>query len=166
VAFENMLPPSGREFYSGPAAQKAIGTFVFSANPDGTIRQSRKWINENLASAKMPIIGTVRCHKLLLPQLRFALEEIQRSGLAYLIKPEQTGRCYQPRYVDKDPTHQLSKHAWGLAIDLNVYDNPEGAKPKMDPRIVAIFERWGFRWGGRWTKPDGMHFELAALLKQ
>jgi hypothetical protein len=166
VQFQNMLPPSGRTFYSGPAAQKAIGTFIFSANPDGTIRQNSRWVNENLASAKMPIIGNVRCHKLMLPQLRFALEEIQSSGLANLIKPEQTGRCYQPRYVERDPTHQLSKHAWGLAIDLNVHDNPEGVKPRMDPRIVAIFERWGFRWGGRWTKPDGMHFELAALLKQ
>jgi hypothetical protein len=36
----------------------------------------------------------------------------------------------------------------------------------MDPRVVAIFEKWGFRWGGRWTKPDGMHFELAAVLRE
>jgi D-alanyl-D-alanine carboxypeptidase len=25
---------------------------------------------------------------------------------------------------------------------------------------VAIFERWGFTWGGRWLVLDGMHFEL------
>ena len=166
VGFESMLPPSGRTFFSGASAQKAIGTFRFTANPDGTIRQDNKWIRDHLLTARMPIIGNVRCHKVMVPQLRYALEEIQSSGLAGLIKPEQTGRCYQPRYVAKDPTHQLSKHAWGLAIDLNVYDNPEGSRPKMDPRIVAIFEKWGFRWGGRWTIPDGMHFELAALLSE
>jgi hypothetical protein len=166
LSFESMLPPTGRTFYTGRSAQKAIGSFKFTANPDGTIRQDSKWINEHLVGARMPILGFVRCHKVMIPQLRMALEEIQSSGLSNLIKPEQTGRCYQPRFVAKDPTHQLSKHAWGLAIDLNVYDNPEGSKPKMDPRIVAIFEKWGFRWGGRWTKPDGMHFELAALLSE
>jgi hypothetical protein len=34
----------------------------------------------------------------------------------------------------------------------------------MDARIVEIFDRWGFAWGGRWSRPDGMHFELGALL--
>jgi hypothetical protein len=52
-----------------------------------------------------------------------------------------------PGLVAKDPVnHALSKHAWSLAIDLNVYDNPEGSTPKMDSRVVAIFEKWGFRW--------------------
>jgi hypothetical protein len=31
----------------------------------------------------------------------------------------------------------------------------------MDPRIVDIFRRWGFAWGGTWVRPDGMHFEYA-----
>lgn len=166
VTFESMLPPSGRTFFTGTSAQNAIGTFSFTVNPDGTINQDRKWVNAHLATERMPIIGSVRCHKVMLPQLRAVLEEIQASGLSNLLKPEQAGRCYQPRFVAMDPlNHALSKHAWGLAIDVNVYDNPEGSKPKLDPRIVAIFEKWGFRWGGRWTKPDGMHFELAALLR-
>lgn len=166
IRFESMLPPADRTFYSGPAAQKAIGRFQFTTNPDGTINQDSKWIKTHLVGAKMPIIGSVRCHRLMIPQLRLALEDIQNQGLSNLLKPEQAGRCYQPRFVEEDPTRQLSKHAWGLAIDLNVSDNPEGSTSKMDPRIVSIFEKWGFRWGGRWTKPDGMHFELAAVLKE
>lgn len=167
VNFQSMLPPSGRSFFTGTSAQKAIGSFTFTVNPDGTINQDKKWVNSHLETAKMPIIGTVRCHKLMLPQLEAALNDLQAQGLGHLMKPEQAGRCYQPRFVEKDPVnHALSKHAWGLAIDLNVYDNPEGSKPKMDPKVVAIFEKWGFRWGGRWTKPDGMHFELAAVLKE
>ena len=34
----------------------------------------------------------------------------------------------------------------------------------MNPEVVNIFKRWGFRWGGDWTYTDPMHFELAALL--
>ncbi|CAN5846264.1 hypothetical protein BH23ACT12_BH23ACT12_16650 [soil metagenome] len=167
VKFESMLPPSGRTFFTGTSAQKAIGSFSFTVNPDGTINQDKKWVAEHLQTARMPIIGTVRCHKLMIPQLEAALKDLQAQGLGHLVIPSQAGRCYQPRFVAKDPVnHALSKHAWGLAIDLNVYDNPEGSKPKMDPRVVAIFEKWGFRWGGRWTKPDGMHFELAAVLKE
>jgi len=166
VKFESMLPPSGRTFFTGTSAQKAIGSFSFTVNPDGTINQDKKWVAEHLQTARMPIIGTVRCHKLMIPQLEAALKDLQAQGLGHLVIPSQAGRCYQPRFVAKDPVnHALSKHAWGLAIDLNVSDNPEGSKPKMDPRVVAIFEKWGFRWGGRWTKPDGMHFELAALLR-
>jgi hypothetical protein len=165
--FESMLPPSGRTFFTGTSAQKAIGSFSFTVNPDGSINQDKKWVAEHLQTARMPIIGTVRCHKLMIPQLEAALADLQAQGLGHLIKPEQAGRCYQPRFVERDPVnHALSKHAWGLAIDLNVYDNPEGSTPKMDSRVVAIFEKWGFRWGGRWTKPDGMHFELAAVLRE
>lgn len=165
--FESMLPPSGRTFFTGTSAQKAIGSFSFTVNPDGSINQDKKWVSEHLQTARMPIIGTVRCHKLMIPQLEAALADLQAQGLAHLIKPEQAGRCFQPRFVERDPVnHALSKHAWGLAIDLNVYDNPEGSTPKMDSRVVAVFEKWGFRWGGRWTKPDGMHFELAAVLKE
>jgi hypothetical protein len=25
--------------------------------------------------------------------------------------------------------------------------------------MVAVFERWGFIWGGTFILPDGMHFE-------
>jgi hypothetical protein len=30
----------------------------------------------------------------------------------------------------------------------------------MDPRIVDVFQRWGFKWGGDFLVPDGMHFEF------
>ena len=29
----------------------------------------------------------------------------------------------------------------------------------MDPRVVKVFEHWGFNWGGNFLIPDGMHFE-------
>ena len=30
----------------------------------------------------------------------------------------------------------------------------------MDRRVVEVFDRWGFQWGGRFLVPDGMHFEF------
>ena len=61
---------------------------------------------------------------------------------------------------------QTSMHSWGAAIDLNTaYSDywrwsPSGAyRNRMPPEIVAIFERHGFIWGGRWAHFDTMHFE-------
>lgn len=34
----------------------------------------------------------------------------------------------------------------------------------IDARVVRIFERWGFAWG-RWSVPDPMPSELAALAR-
>jgi len=52
-----------------------------------------------------------------------------------------------------------STHSWAIAIDLNAKWNPMGHKPQMHHEIVAIFEKYGFYWGGRWKRPDGMHFQ-------
>jgi hypothetical protein len=67
-------------------------------------------------------------------------------------------------------TGQTSMHAWGAAIDINpVYSNywrwsrtSAGTAAYVDripPEVVAVFERHGFIWGGRWSHFDTMHFE-------
>jgi hypothetical protein len=153
---------------SGHAASKLFGRFTYRINGDGTITQDARWVRRYIAQGRVPILGTVRCHRMLFPQLTRALAEVERAGLAQLIDLDdfrRMGGCWVARQQLWDPTKPLSMHAWGLAIDFNVARNQYGATPRMDPRIVAIFERWGFRWGGRWSPPDGMHFELGALVR-
>jgi hypothetical protein len=67
--------------------------------------------------------------------------------------------------------NQPSMHAYGAAIDLNLafssywlWDNAKTEQKnvwlnQMPARIVDIFERHGFIWGGRWYHYDTMHFE-------
>ena len=102
----------------------------------------------------------VQCNRALIPQLRGALSEVAREGLAQLIHPGDYGGCFAPRFINEDPTADLSHHSWGAAIDINVSENPFGGAPHQDPRVVAAFQRWGFTWGGRFIVPDGMHFEF------
>jgi hypothetical protein len=67
-------------------------------------------------------------------------------------------------------TGEPSMHSWGAAIDINaahadywlwhgsgVID--AGLVNRIPPEIVAIFERHGFIWGGKWSHYDTMHFE-------
>ncbi|OYU81276.1 MAG: hypothetical protein CFE23_05805 [Flavobacterium sp. BFFFF1] len=70
-------------------------------------------------------------------------------------------------------TDRLSAHSFGCTIDINVkYSDywqwqckckDEGAKLVYKNRIpeslVAIFEKYGFIWGGKWYHFDTMHFE-------
>ncbi len=68
-------------------------------------------------------------------------------------------------------TGQTSMHAWGAAIDINTrysdywlwHRGHDGGLPdyvnRIPQEIVAIFERHGFTWGGRWSHFDTMHFE-------
>ena len=53
----------------------------------------------------------------------------------------------------------VSRHSWGQALDVSTVSNCQGCVPKMDCRIVRIFRKHGFAWGGNFLTPDGMHFE-------
>ncbi|MBX3575674.1 MAG: M15 family metallopeptidase [Rhizobiaceae bacterium] len=68
-------------------------------------------------------------------------------------------------------TNRMSMHSYGVAIDINTdfSDYWRWTKPGADglypwknripPEVVAIFEKHGFIWGGRWYHYDTMHFE-------
>jgi hypothetical protein len=157
---EPSAPPTA--FLRGSRAAKAFGAFSYRFYPDGTIEPDAKWVRQNIRYGTVPVIGSVQCHKLMLPQLRKALGEIERAGLGP--KLYSYAGCYVPRFIERNPERSVSLHTWGIAVDFNAATNAVGTRGDMDPRIVAIFEKWGFRWGGRWSPPDPMHFELAALL--
>jgi len=157
---------SGRAFMNGGEAAKAFGVLPYKAYPDGTIVPDPAWVSANIVRATVPILGKVTCHRLMIPQLAGALGDIEAAGLADRIHPEQYQGCYVPKLIED--SNSISMHTWGLAVDLNVPTNQRGTKGDMDPRVVAIFKSWGFRWGGDYVQspPDPMHFELIALVRR
>jgi hypothetical protein len=123
------------------------------------IRVAPAFVHRYIVSRRVPILGTVSCHRAMLPHLRAALGELARRGLSGLVNPADFAGCYAPRRIQ--PRGQLSLHAWGLAVDLNASRNPFRGASHQDPRLVRVMEKHGFTWGGRWpTRPDPMHFEL------
>lgn len=56
-----------------------------------------------------------------------------------------------------------SLHSWGIAIDINAAWNGLGKKPTMSKELVKCFTDAGFDWGGEWSRPDGMHFQLSNI---
>jgi D-alanyl-D-alanine carboxypeptidase len=132
----------------------------FSARPTGGGYQlDDSWMHRYLRRESVPLLGSFTCNRKLFPQLRGAMSEIRAKGLSHLIDPTQFAGCFNPRLIPSAHSTQLSHHAWGIAVDINSRDNPFGARPDQDPRIVKIMRRWGLTWGGAWLVPDGMHFE-------
>ena len=149
----------------GGSVADAVGSFRYRWFRDGTVDPDPAWVGASIASADVPILGRVTCHRVMLPQLRAALQEVVDTGLASAIDAGDFGGCYSPRFIGRDPARGLSLHTWGIAVDLNVSGNQVGTAGTIDPRVVRIFESWGFAWGGRWSVPDPMHFELASLTR-
>jgi len=74
-------------------------------------------------------------------------------------------------------TDRLSNHSYGLAVDINPKINPyyasdgkifpEGSAYNPDAKgalvgggsAVALFEKYGWEWGGKWNPPDWQHFQ-------
>ena len=140
--------------------KEMFGDFQIKERDGVWITTEPEWREENIQNKRMPILGITRCHRLMWEPLEGALNQILEEGLEeYLIIEEwrSSGGCYAPRRINRfDAGGSISRHAWGIAIDINT-------KSSYPPRVVQIFNDWGFAWGGTWTSPDEMHFELRDL---
>lgn len=146
---------------TGGSVAEAVGSFSYTVLAHGRIAPDAAWVAANIRTEQVPILGAVTCHRILFPQLRAALTEVVQRGLADKIHPGEYAGCYYPRFIAG--TNQLSLHAFGIALDLNVPGNRRGTVGEIDRTVVSIFQRWGFTWGGDWGYTDPMHFELNAL---
>jgi D-alanyl-D-alanine carboxypeptidase-like protein len=145
--------------------KEVFGEFAATPQADPaylTIQPS--WVERNIVTATVPLLGTITCHRRLIPMVRGALQDVIDAGLASEIKVYSG--CWASRTVARSPTAPPSTHAYGAAIDINAPQSPYGAKPNMNLEVVKIFERWGFNWGGDFLIPDGHHFEFWRIPEQ
>lgn len=135
---------------------------------DGHIDPS--WEQDKMAYAVLPFaipldwnrattVARMRCHTLMVAVFESVFEEVVKQSLqskiltyggCYAFRPQRTG-------------NRISTHAWGIALDLNPFENQQGSPGKMDAGIIQIFRNAGFKWGGDWQgkAKDPMHFQFA-----
>jgi hypothetical protein len=88
------------------------------------------------------------------------IEDLEANGVK--IDPRQSGGY---NYRNIAGTNRLSNHAYGRALDINWNDNARGTKGKIDPTLArTLAQKHGLVWGGDWSNPDPMHFEVAGAL--
>lgn len=134
-----------------------FGEFAYRRRGAGAIAQEAAWRREHLVSRDVPLLGTVRCHRDIVDDLAGALGDLAERGLGDLIDPAGYRGCHHARLIAAGGS--LSRHSWGIAVDINVPGNPVGARGDLDPRVVEAFQAHGFTWGGEWLVPDPHHFE-------
>ena len=136
-----------------------------------------------------PVTGTLECNKSIAKDLQEIFAELykakyriesMRPASEYggdddkMMEANNTS-CYNYR-VMTGSKKKLSKHALGLAIDINPLYNPyvkgniikpeAGRKYAKNPQIkkgglvYRLFKQHGFKWGGEWRSlKDYQHFE-------
>jgi hypothetical protein len=132
----------------------------FAYRPPATDRffdEDPAWSSENVVTANVPILGNIRCHRAVIPALEGALRELEERNLSFLVDKSGYQGCWVPSVIPGDGG--MSRHSWGVAIDLNFTKNPTGAASAVDPRLVEVMDRWGFISGANWLVPDPGHFE-------
>jgi hypothetical protein len=99
-------------------------------------------------------------------KLEAVIAELEALGPEFTKYLSPPGGTYNHRTIAG--TERLSAHSFGIAIDIAVdfshywLTEAQGAavyKNSIPYKIVAIFEKHGFIWGGKWYHFDTMHFE-------
>lgn len=169
--FSPLIGDKAREDVFGKFAYEYTPT---SSNPE-KITIIDNWANNNIEKVELPALkmatnGKHDCmyfHKLAKDQLVGFFDEILRKNLHTLIL-SYAGSFY-PRYI-RGSRSTLSNHSWGTAFDINAPQNWLNTYPaKVGEhgsimKIVPIAHKYGFYWGGHFSRKDGMHFEIAKLL--
>lgn len=157
---EEVETPDAGRLLSLAEIKERFGEFSFVDAPGRWLEPDPGWVEANIVEAAVPVLGTLRCHRKVIGPLTNAMRELQAAGLAHLVVEQS--HCYGPR-VQFGDTLNISRHTWGIAVDINPTTNGFGDRPTQDPRLVAIMATHGFSWGGVWMTPDGMHFEYVGL---
>ncbi|WP_169753868.1 SH3 domain-containing protein [Campylobacter curvus] len=90
------------------------------------------------------------------------LDELAKSDPVLFEYLKNPGGTFKWRIIAG--TNRLSAHSYGIAIDINVAKShywqwSSGYQNLIPEKIVRVFEKHKFIWGGRWRHFDTMHFE-------
>lgn len=149
---------------------------------DNQVQTGEIICNKAIAQDLVEIFYELYCNEYQIDKIRLVDEYQADDDLSCA---DNNTSCFNFRTVDGTST--LSKHAQGLAIDINPFQNPyvtypngkerispAGSEPYADrssglPHIITendlcyrLFTAHGFTWGGHWkTLKDYQHFQKA-----
>lgn len=101
----------------------------------------------------------IYCNKDLINPLAAAFQALIRTG--HVSELKTWDGCFNIR--KKRGLSSMSLHSWGIAVDINAFENGLNQTPKLSPGFVKCFTGNGFDWGGTWQRKDGMHFQLSTI---
>jgi hypothetical protein len=101
----------------------------------------------------------IYCNKDLIGPLSEAFKKLIQTKAVNELKTWDG--CFNIR--KKRGLSSMSLHSWGIAVDMNAFENGLGQKSKLSKEFVECFTSSGFDWGGKWTRSDPMHMQLSKI---
>ena len=154
--------PGQRPWFRGgdgtlPLAQVKLRFGEFPVRTLADPAPSPAWMAANIAVRAVPLLGTVRCHRLVLDDLAAAMAELEHQRLSALVDVAAFQRAGGCLGLGQSDFHRstLSAASWGIGLDLAA----GGPGARIDRRLVATMARHGFTWGGRWLRREPGRFE-------
>ena len=142
-----------------------LGELAYHVTSTDAVLVDDGWRSTHIPNREPYPTGIVAaCNVNIRADLTAALQEVVDAGLAGSIDVANAntfGGCFGPRFSRIVGTQlgSLSRHTWAQALDTNTVANCQGCVPQMDCRVVRIFRKHNFAWGGNFLLSDGMHFE-------
>jgi hypothetical protein len=170
--------PSFPPLTGNASREKLFGKFEYRASPTADnperIVITDDWAKKNIVKVSLPALSkatggkytSMYWHKSAEAQLVKFFEELEKQNLHTKIL--SFAGSYVPRFI-RGSRSQLSNHSWGTAFDINVPYNGLNKTPALIGQkgcvrdLVPIAHDYGFYWGGNFSRPDGMHYEIAVL---
>lgn len=150
---------------------------LFGTSSFGNVRLAYEF--PQLVNTRNPVgtIQRIRVLSVLVPVVESVFQTVEALGWNDLLFQTMGGQLFRgiatnrehnespADYVNRayPRSRRISEHSYGLALDLNVVENPQGrnAQAAMSPRLISLFEAFGFTWGYCFNPHDGHHFEYA-----
>lgn len=150
------------------ACDQNYGRFEYQLAPDGnTLIIDPHWVSTNIVTIEVPWCNdsttSFRVHRLARSRFEGLFADWQKAGLLGRLSTNDGG--FVPRR--KRGATTISRHASGLAIDINAFANLQGYVPAQQGvfgslrELVPYANARGVYWGGFFHHVDGMHWEVA-----
>ena len=115
------------------------------------------WVRAPISGARWQV------HREIAPILGYVFGEAERRGYLFDYGPADTDDDWGYSNRPIRGTRTPSNHSWGLAVDIDAQQYPQGQRRKVPPAwLISLFAQWGFEWGGGWSYADPMHFEFTS----
>ena len=152
----------------------------FYGNPRGANgRESAAWVRQNIVALRCPWklvtswdqqpVRAISIHQKCAESLGKVLSQIWANAGQDQAKINEWGmNLYGGGFNFRlmRGSNRLSMHSWGCAIDFDPSRNGLGdVTPNFEhiPEVLTAFAAEGWVWGGRWRRPDGMHWQAATV---
>lgn len=141
---------------SQAAIKGRFGEFAYRVEGD-RFTADPQWVADNIVTEEVPLLGSITCHRDFADTLHAVMEDLEASGLGEVIDAGAYAGCWNSRFIAG--RRDLSHHAWGIAADINFFNDAGSVASPGAPELIEAMARAGITSGRDWVNPDPGHYE-------